>query len=255
MILGDYHTHTTYSHGKGSVDDNCRAAIAAGLKEIAITDHGFKHMRFNVERKEWRGILRDVSIAREKYPQLKIYLGMETNLLGGDGQIDVTDDDLSTLDMLVCGYHKLVKAQSHASFWSFNLPVFLGGALHLSSKKRKIKTTDAFIKALEKYPISVLSHPALGVAVDLRELARAAAHFGAYIELNGKGIAFSAADAHMMLKEGCEFLADSDAHSPQRVGECQKPLQFIKDAAIPWERIANWDKLPVLRKTANINNK
>lgn len=41
-ILGDYHTHTVFSHGHGSIEDNVKAAIKMGLKEIAITDHGFR---------------------------------------------------------------------------------------------------------------------------------------------------------------------------------------------------------------------
>ena len=51
MIYGDYHTHTTYSHGKGSVEDNVKAAIAAGLREIAITDHGPRHLLAGVKKK------------------------------------------------------------------------------------------------------------------------------------------------------------------------------------------------------------
>ena len=39
-MLYDYHTHTTYSHGTGSIADNVRAAHEKGLREIAITDHG-----------------------------------------------------------------------------------------------------------------------------------------------------------------------------------------------------------------------
>ena len=38
-MVYDHHTHTTYSHGKGSIADNVRVAAAKGLKSIAITDH------------------------------------------------------------------------------------------------------------------------------------------------------------------------------------------------------------------------
>ena len=50
MYFGDYHTHTTFSHGTGSVEDNVASARALGLKEIAITDHGFGHMAYAVKR-------------------------------------------------------------------------------------------------------------------------------------------------------------------------------------------------------------
>ena len=36
-ILGDYHTHTTYTHGKSTVEENVEQAELLGLKEIAIT--------------------------------------------------------------------------------------------------------------------------------------------------------------------------------------------------------------------------
>ena len=38
-LPGDYHTHTTYSDGNGTVAESVEQAIAAGLCEIGISDH------------------------------------------------------------------------------------------------------------------------------------------------------------------------------------------------------------------------
>ena len=53
-LTADYHTHTPYSHGKNTVLENAVAAKAKGLKEIAITDHGFNHILFGLKRKKLR---------------------------------------------------------------------------------------------------------------------------------------------------------------------------------------------------------
>ena len=48
LLYGDYHTHTIYSHGKGDIIDNARVASKKGLKQLAITDHGFDNKLYNV---------------------------------------------------------------------------------------------------------------------------------------------------------------------------------------------------------------
>ena len=42
-VFADYHTHTVYSHGKNTVEENVVAAINANLKKIAISEHASSH--------------------------------------------------------------------------------------------------------------------------------------------------------------------------------------------------------------------
>ena len=49
-LTADYHTHTPYSHGKGTVDENAARAKALGLKQLGITDHGFAQLAFGLRR-------------------------------------------------------------------------------------------------------------------------------------------------------------------------------------------------------------
>ena len=37
QILADYHTHTKYSHGKGTIEENVLEAISKGIKTIGIS--------------------------------------------------------------------------------------------------------------------------------------------------------------------------------------------------------------------------
>lgn len=53
ILTADYHTHTPYSHGKGTVEENAARAKELGLKQIGITDHGFSHIAFGLRRKEF----------------------------------------------------------------------------------------------------------------------------------------------------------------------------------------------------------
>ena len=53
-LYGDYHTHTIYSHGSGTIRDNVEEALRKGLKEIGICDHGPGHYLYGVKRKTFQ---------------------------------------------------------------------------------------------------------------------------------------------------------------------------------------------------------
>ncbi|MCL2675602.1 MAG: PHP domain-containing protein [Firmicutes bacterium] len=246
MIYGDYHTHTVYSHGKGSLMENAARASDIGLRELATTDHGFMHRSYNVRRMDWPFMIKDTVAAVKQFPKLKIFLGLESNILDRKGTIDA-EDHLASVDVLICGFHRYTHATSIGEIFAFNAPIFMAGLMHKSTAKRVVANTDAYVAAMERYPIDIIAHPNYGLKLDLKELARAAAHFGTFLELNGKKISFSKEDAHTMLGEGAKFILNSDSHSPSRVGEVGRPLQFIREAGIPFESVANWDRRPGFR--------
>ena len=47
-----------------------------------------------------------------------------------------------------------------------------------------------------------------------------------------------------MAEEGVKFIVDSDAHSPERVGECNNAINTIFRLNLPLNQIVNIDKLP-----------
>ena len=252
--FGDYHTHTTYSHGKGTVEDNVLAALKCGFKEIAITDHGFHHMTYNVRRMDWPYIRRDVELMRRKYPMIKILLGLESNLVSATGGVDITPADMDILDILVCGYHKFIRADRFGDQFGFFLPNFVLSTIGKNSKRLIAKNTDAYIKMLEKYDVDTISHICCTAPVDVYEVAKAAAHYGTLIEINNKNIRSSTlcsscsdAEWEKILKSDAEFIVDSDAHKPSAVGGFEKADKLIDRVGIPRERIANWERTPVFR--------
>ena len=247
---GDYHTHTVFSHGKGTIEENVVSAINKGLKEIAITDHGFRHLTFNVSRSGYKQMREEVTALREKYPQINIRLGVEANIRSYDGKVDVTDDDVADLDIMVCGYHKLVLPKYPKEFFTFFLNNLIKGESK-SDVKRMVRNTDAYLKMLENYEVDIVSHINYGISADALEIARACRHFGTLVELNGKRINITDKELEIMASEGVNFICDSDAHSPLRVGDFSLPLETIERLHLPYELIANWEKLPTFRSEKN----
>ncbi len=75
-LLYDLHTHTTFSHGKGSIEDNVKVAIEKGLKAIAITDHGPGHLTYGIKREAIPIMRKQIDLLSKKYTEIKIYLGV-----------------------------------------------------------------------------------------------------------------------------------------------------------------------------------
>ena len=246
-LLGDYHTHTVFSHGHGSIEDNVKVAVSLGLKELAITDHGFWHAYYGVRRMDLPNMIDEVKRLRTLYPQIRLYLGLETNLIDSSGRVDIEDYDDEWMDIMVCGYHKCTRTTSVKELFTFEMPNFVSGITKFSAKQM-VKNTDAYIKALERYKIDIISHPNYGIKTDVKEIAKAAAHFGTYLELNGKKVSMTDAEIEAILSTDVKLIIDSDAHSPQKVGYFGVPLSYVSRLNIPVDRIANFDKLPLFRR-------
>lgn len=240
-FYGDYHTHTVYSHGKGSIEANVLKAARLGLREIAITDHGFNHMTYSVRRREIPKMRREIELMAVKYPQVKVYLGVEANVLSRKGDIDVRAADKPLLDLIVCGYHKLVWHVPAAASY------FLANNTGRTSAKTVARNTDAYVNAIEKYDIDILSHPGNFCKCDVREVARACKFFGTFFELNGKRIYLTDDELYTAAQEGCTFVCGSDAHSPKRVGDFTVPLERLQKLGIPLTQVANYKNRPSFR--------
>lgn len=91
-LWGDFHTHSTYSHGKGSVEEIVQKAYELGLKEIGISDHGILNYPNNMSPKEVDSFVKDVKLARIKYPNINVYAGIEANLISHNGIMDLNEE-------------------------------------------------------------------------------------------------------------------------------------------------------------------
>ena len=90
QILADYHTHTIYSHGKGTIEENVKAAIDKNIPVIGISDHGYGHAIFGVDRKNLYKMKDEVDFLNEKYKdKIKILLGVECNILDKYGVVSI----------------------------------------------------------------------------------------------------------------------------------------------------------------------
>jgi putative hydrolase len=241
-IVADYHTHTTYSHGKGSIEDNVRAAIAKGLKVLAISDHGPSHLTFGIRKSkfaEMRGVIDEMNV---KYPMIKTLLGLEANIMDVEGALDVDDSMLRMADVLLAGYHfgslnKDVRATSVMHRLNFHSRISKSAAV-----KAKAANTQAMTAAMYRYKIKILTHPGAKGPVDLDALARAALETGTALEINASHGFLTYEDLLVVKDSGCLFSINSDAHKPEDIGRFEPAIERALRAGIPCSRIINCEE-------------
>ncbi len=249
-VLADYHTHTKYSrnnHGKSTIEENVRVAYEKGLRQVAITDHGFNQKMFGVRRSDLPQVRQEIEDAKERYP-IDVLLGVEANLISSKGDIDIVEEDYENLDILLCGFHRLVKSTSKREKFGFVLKNVMCEAMHHTSKKQREKNTNAYINAMRKYDIDILTHLNHACKVDVEKVARVAKETNTLIELNGKRLGMSDQEILTCYNIGCKFVLDSDAHSADRVGDVHLGLQALLRLRIPDSAVVNYNNIPTFKK-------
>ena len=228
-ILADFHTHSKNSrwlHGKNTIEEMVIAANELGLEEIAITDHGYNHLFRTDKRKiaEARKTIDEIN----KWSKTKVLLGIEADIIAEDGTIDVDNETLSYLDILIVGYHRMIKTD-FASFWG----------KQEDSEQAKQKATNAFVNAINKYPVTIVSHLDSILTTDLYEIGRACSEKGVMVEINNRHCDWEEDQINDLLASDCMFVVSSDAHRREDVGNVSHAMSIVKKYQIPSEKVAN----------------
>ena len=140
ILTADYHTHTTYSHGKGSVEENALAAAARGLKKRKVPH-----------------FVKDVAAAGGK-TGVRVLAGVEANILSEDGKTDFKEKYFDDLDVFLAGFHKFVLCGPGAAC-KLLFPNYLRSGLRLAPSSPLVsRTTKAYIRLIENNPVDAVSH-------------------------------------------------------------------------------------------------
>ena len=238
LLTGDYHTHTPYSHGKNTVMENVRAAAEKGLREIAITDHGFNHLLFGLKRKRLGDLRREIEEAKAK-TGLNVLMGMESNLISLDGRTDMQESDLQYFDIYLFGVHVVLKYASLGDAYNLMFKNYLAYKSGKPSEELIKNTTRAYVNAVKNNPVDILTHINYKCFCDVKEVAKVCADYGTYIEINTKKTHITPQQLNDMAAVGVRFVIDSDAHSADRVGDTLIAEKLLSEASVPMDVIDN----------------
>ena len=241
ILTGDYHTHTPYSHGKNTVGENAAQAKSLGLKQIGIADHGFAHTAFGISRKDIPAYRAECESAQKEYG-IEVLVGVEANILGTDGRTDMLQEDFENFDIYLCGKHVCVAYKKVGDFFGYGCGNFLADKLVKPSKRLIQRNTKAYINTIKNNPIDAITHLGYKSPANALEVAKCAADYGTYIELNSKKQHLT--DEELMdivQKTDARFIINSDAHEKERVGDTKLVAEQLARLNFPMERIDNID--------------
>jgi len=196
-LRGDLHAHSKASDGHNTIREMAKAAQAAGLEYVAITEHS---QRLTVARglDAIRLVKQGAEIDRlnRELDGITVLKGIEVDILE-DGTLDLPDSVLAHLDVVVAAVHS-----------RFDLP--------------RAKQTQRILAALDNPVVAILAHP-LGrlieerepYDVDMQKIIRKAKSKKIALELNAHPERLDLLDIYcqMAKQEGALISINSDAHS------------------------------------------
>lgn len=238
-IFADYHTHTTYSDGRGKLVENIAAAAAKGLEEIGIADHGPRNIGTGVHGEQtYLQIRNEAAELAQQFPQITVKVGAEADITGIDGGIDISPPIVQELDYLIIGLHPYVLPVSLTS-GIFVLENLLARWSKSIEAKVINDNTKALVEAMDRHRPMIISHPNLKMHVEIDEVAKACAKYEAAYEINTGHMYQQVEEIRQVASWGPKFVISSDAHFPATVGQLEEGLGLATGAGLDAEQIIN----------------
>ena len=242
-IFFDLHTHTTYSHGKGSIADNAARAAELGLERLGISDHGPGSVSYGIDMKKIPQMRKDIEEAEKLFPQLKIELGVEANIANLSGRLDISREEQKLFDYIIAGYHYSYLGEKPFT----GISICVGGWLHekglTTSARARVRNTDIVVNSLLENKIDIISHPGDKADFDIDAIAAACEKTGTVMEINHRHHCLTVEGIWTAAKYDVRFIMSSDAHTSDAVGCVENSWKRVLEAGLEPGRIINFREI------------
>lgn len=195
-IRGDLQVQTSWTDGRGSLEEMAEAARARGLEYLVITDH-----TRDLQGLDERRLMEQAAAIRAldaRMTGIRVLAGAEVNIRR-DGSLDVAESVLARLDVVGAGIHS-----------AFDLP--------------REEQTRRVVRAIENPHVHILFHPTarqLGkrapLDLDMEAVIDAAVRTGTILEVDALPRRLDLSDRYVrrVMEAGGMIAVDSDAHRPE----------------------------------------
>ncbi len=239
-IIADLHTHTRYSHGKGTVLENVTVSLARGLEAVGITDHGPRSA-------PWVGasvgdliqMRREVTDVDRRAMGIRVLAGAECNIISASGDLDVPSRVRNNLDIVLAGLHPGILPASGRDWLLLTGNNWVAKFSSNLQRKARLINTQAVVEAVWNNEIDVITHPGYHLDIDTVELARACAQRDTALEINARHDEMTAAFCRAAARQGVRFVINSDAHKPSDVGNLSRGIAVAMAAGLEPEQVLN----------------
>jgi DNA polymerase (family X) len=201
-LQGDLHAHTTVTDGRDTIEAMARAAQAAGLRYLAITDHSQSLAMANgLDERRALEHARAIREVNQRLDGFTLLAGIECDIRA-DGTMDLADDCLAQLDIVIASIHSGFNQDASAM-------------------------TDRLLRAVACPWVDVLGHPTGRIILkrephkaDMARVIRAAADAGVAMEINGQidRLDLDETHARQARDAGVRLVVSTDAHSATALG-------------------------------------
>ena len=201
-IRGDLHCHTTWSDGRGTVEEMARAAIERGYEYLAICDHTVAvSVVPGLDADAVRRQGEEIAAANERLAPFRVLRGIECDIRA-DATLDLPDDVLAELDWVMA-------------------------SVHAGQRGSRDELTKRTVEAMYHPSVSAISHPTGRLidrrapnALDLDVAFAVALETGTAVETNGLPDRLDLKDEHVRqaVEAGIPIVVSTDAHSTRGLG-------------------------------------
>ena len=219
-VLADFHTHTNASsHAFSSLGENLNAARQRGLLAMAMTDHG---IAIPDSPHIWH--FRNQRSLPTEVDGIRLLRGVEANVLGYDGHLDMPGETLEMLDIVIASMH------------TETMPLGDRDAM-----------TAAWMAVAANPQVDIIGHCGTEkYAFDYETVIPEFGRNGKVIEINENSFVCRVSSLpncrtvlQLCKKHGVRVSLDSDAHFYTSVGNVPRCLQMLREEEFPPELVVN----------------